>query len=333
MPAQSQSKAGTLPGHEPEPQAGAPSASGRSNQDALARLDGAGVSEEENGGSWLDSLESFGRSLLEGLGIGEDEAAAAEDDHDHLWSIPVALATGDVGWIQERVDALDALAQAGKAFSEDDKAFVRSLYRWIGVGGYAKGLPEAGELMIHYVGGSGKPLEIDSEVYEESAIVRRAMAAIKEVIAEDLRQTGAIRNGGAVASTDVLAPTRLGDQEHEGEIIAGGYLLAEQGNRRLKYANNRFRLQSFSEVDEGFWFWEPDRFVETRWRVDDVWDFESYAEQAATGRHDVSVIPLPEGASLSLPDGLSAALVDQGVAAEFAYFAEWTERWTPADWK
>lgn len=38
-------------------------------------------------------------------------------------------------------------------------------------------------------------------------------------------------------------------------------------------------------------------------------------------------IPLPNGAILKLPDGLSADMVDQDIAAEFAYFAEWTEKW------
>ncbi len=62
-----------------------------------------------------------------------------------------------------------------------------------------------------------------------------------------------------------------------------------------------------------------------------MWDFESYPEQKEKGRNDVTHIPLPGGSTLKLPDGLSAYMVDQDIAAEFAYWAEWTEKWQVAD--
>lgn len=95
------------------------------------------------------------------------------------------------------------------------------------------------------------------------------MTEMKKVMAEDLRTSGAVRNGGEIWSTNVLGQTDMGDQDRLGEIIAGGYLLAEQDNERLKYCNNRFALKSYTAVKDGFWFWEPDQYVETRWRIDD----------------------------------------------------------------
>ena len=264
---------------------------------------------------------------------GPDEGEDAEEEGDgHAWyGIPTSLANGEIEWIQKRVDELTVQARAGEEFSEADKAFLSDLYWWIGAGGYAKGLYEASQLQRHYVAGDGETLEIDSAVYEESAIVQYAMDEMKKVMVEDLKNAGAIRNGGEIWSTDVLSPTDMGDQDRLGEIIQKGDLLAEQDNKRLKYCNNRFALKSFSEVKEGFWFWEPDQYVSTRWRVGDVWDFASFPEQKKKGRNDVSHIPLRNKAVLKLPDGLSAYIAEQDIAAEFAYFAEWSETWQPGD--
>jgi hypothetical protein len=259
----------------------------------------------------------------------EDAAAVEEDagDDRSIGDIPLSLANGEIDWIQTRVDELTGQAESGGDFSDADKDFIGDLYWWIGAGGHAKGLKEAGKLQRHYVKGSGDTLEINSVIYETSAIVQYAMGEMKKIIETRMASEEDV---SSLSSTEVLSATNQGDQATLGEIIKGGYLLAEQDNQRLKYANNRFALQAFTEQKEGFWFWQEDSWTETRWRVDDRWDFASFPEQKEKGRNDVTHIPLPGGSVLKLPDGLSHYLTEQDIAAEFDYWSEWTEKWQPS---
>jgi len=110
-------------------------------------------------------------------------------------------------------------------------------------------------------------------------------------------------------------------------VLDGGVLLAEQGNARLKNANNRFVLRSKStpvQVAKG----APDPIaITTIWRVEDSWDYNSFAQQKKEGRNDVTHLPLAGGKVLKLPDGLSHYLTVEGLAKEFTHYAEWTEAW------
>ena len=299
------------------------------------------VKGPRNKGKIYGPTHPVGRAITSEIGAYPKQQAcskttnetSAKDDERSWHDIPSALKNGEIDWIQARLDTLTGQAKAEEDFSASDKEFLTDLYWWLAVGGYGKGLYEASKLQRHYIEGSGRELKVSSTVYEQSTIVQYAMAEMKKVMAADLKSKGAIRNGGNLSSTDVLGKTNLGDQARLGEIIKGGYLLAEQDNKRLKYCNNRFALKAFTEVKEGFWFWEPDRFIETRWRVDDTWDFASFPEQKKARRNDVSHIPLPNGAVLKLHDGLSAYLTEQNLAAVFPYFSEWTERWQAGDLK
>ena len=100
-------------------------------------------------------------------------------------------------------------------------------------------------------------------------------------------------------------------------------MLAEQANKRLHYANNRFILDSTTTLPAG-----SSRMLITVWRVEDEYVFASFEEQKKKGRHDVTVIPMPGGRQLRLPDGLSHDLTTLGLAMEFSHYADWREQWS-----
>lgn len=68
--------------------------------------------------------------------------------------------------------------------------------------------------------------------------------------------------------------------------------------------------------------------IETTWRVDDYWDYTSFEKQKQLGRYDVTHLPLAGDKVLKLPDGLSHYLTTLGLAKEFSYYSEWTEKWS-----
>ena len=266
-----------------------------------------------------------------GKKVKEFAEGAQEGAEDLAWrkvGLGYYLATGDADEIQKEVDRLTKKARNQEVFTVDEKNFLVDLYEWIATGGrwkwvasspkdYEKGLWEAGELLNHYLNGEGKELEIDSSIYETSVIVKYAAAEMKKVMAGDLSKTKKIRNNGEIRSTQVLTAKNFGDANAKGQILTGGVLLAEQSNSRLKYANNRFVLKSSSKCD-------GDK-VTTTWRIDDEWDYNSFAEQKKQGRNDVTHLPLRGGKVLKLPDGLSHYLTTIGIAKEFPFYAEWTE--------
>jgi hypothetical protein len=276
---------------------------------------------------WTESARSWGGRRRQEL-------------RDWAWrkvGIGHELATGDIEDIQRRVDLLTRKAMRGQHFSEEEKSFVVDLYEWIAAGGRwrwvassptqpDKGLWEAGELLRHYLHGSGETLKIDAHIYETSAIVKYAMAEMRKVIASDLRTTGTIRRNGEIWSTHVLKRRSFGDVVTRGQVLEGGVLLAEQQNARLKYANHRFVLRSKSLAlrlqGKGH-----EVAVVTTWRVEDSWDYSSFSEQRRLGRNDVTHLPVRGGKVLRLPDGLSQYLTHEGLAQEFTFYSEWTERW------
>ena len=67
--------------------------------------------------------------------------------------------------VQERVDNITEKAHQGlkSDISFADRQFLNALYLCMAAGGYLKDLPEAGKLLYHYLGESGKELEINSE--------------------------------------------------------------------------------------------------------------------------------------------------------------------------
>lgn len=58
--------------------------------------------------------------------------------------------------------------------------------------------------------------------------------------------------------------------------------------------------------------------VRIRWSGTSKWDYESFAEQNAQRTEQITELPLSNGSRLRLLDGLSAYLVDLGLAKEWA---------------
>lgn len=297
----------------------------------------------------VGTVEDFGRKAKAWASKQADPVSKAWDDltdstvdwFEEKTDIPRSLKSGDVAKIQHKVDSLTKKAKRGRSFTKNEKSFLTDLYGWVATGGrwkwvtsfdprdYDKGLWEAGELLEHYLDGKGKPLEIDSDIYESSTVAKYAVGEIKSVIENDLRKGDSIRNGGAIRSTEVLARKNWNDPAKKGQILRGGVLLAEQDNKRLKYANNRFVLKSKSVVtDRDNSGDKPVITVRTVWRVDDRWDYASFAEQRKNRTYHVTKLPLANGRELRLPDGLSHYMTTQGIATEFDYYSEWTETWS-----
>ena len=302
-----------------------------------------GVSRSNPAGwKFLDGTLSRVDGLRPGVeGFYRKTSKYIEDLFDEEYGTPLALVSGNIVELQKKVNKLTEKARQNRSFTIKEKKFLYDLYSWLATGGrwkwlskmdlgkYDQGLWEAGELLQHYLDGEGKPLEIDSTIYENSVIVKYAMGKIKEAVTRDISSSGKIRNNGRISSTDVLAKTSFKSVTESGQILKGGVLLAEQGNTRLKYANNRFVLKSQSTVAENH-FWQPDNVIniETVWRVDDRWDYESFSAQRKKRINHITVIPLRGGKFLKLHDGLSHYLTVMGVAKEFDYFSQWSESWS-----
>lgn len=115
----------------------------------------------------------------------------------------------------------------------------------------------------------------------------------------------------------------MAEQYELGDIQNGGYILTEQKNTRLKLANNRYTLKNIvSQISSS-----PLK-VRTSWSVEDVWDYESYVEQARTNKNLITSLLLVmnssgSNVSLLLPDGLSQYLTVIGIADEFRYSSDW----------
>jgi len=185
-----------------------------------------------------------------------------------------------------------------------------------------KHYPEASKLADHYVHGNGKLLKLDEDVYIGSTIVRDVQAVMKRQIQLDLKESRG--SGISLASADgrlfrrkdylaLLDKSR--NKNSQGRVLIGGWLLTEQDNQRLQKANNRFRLDSVSQMSDGR--------ISTTWRVDDDYVFEPLSKGYYTD------ITLGEKMALRMPDGLSQYMTTLGIAKSFKHYAEWREIWNP----
>ena len=256
-----------------------------------------------------------------------------------LWHMGMGGAD-DKAIMQNAVDYLTCKAQARMPFTEDEKRFLVELFEAFWWGGKAKNMREAAELANHYVHGNGETLAVNPELYKSSVIVRDTMAAMKAVIKESVNKGGPVP---VLKSSDpmfMLSPhfNKLRiihrNQTTQGGVLPNGVLKAEEMNRRLHYANNRFYLQASSEA---FLAYSPPLFsrpakripsILTTWRVDDTYDFAPLGSDDENARH-ISKTPMGpmREHELYLPDGLSHYMTVLGIAKEFKYWAEWYEYW------
>jgi hypothetical protein len=150
---------------------------------------------------------------------------------------------------------------------------------------------------------------------------------MKKIITSDIKLTGIIRNNGAFNSEGNLKDTHhsYSEQCEKGDIVGNGILMAEQNNKRLKNADNRFALYSISSIQSK----EPLK-IKTLWQINSYWDFDSFEKQAKEKKNLITELPLGNNSKLQIPDGLSAYLAESGLASPFDYSTEWEEEWPHA---
>jgi len=242
--------------------------------------------------------------------------------------------------MQNAVDYLTCKAKAKMPFTEEEKRFLVELFEAFSLGGKVlswipgrDGLPEAAMLAKHYVHGGGKTVEVDSNLYKSSVIVRDTMAAMKEFIKESVNKKKPIPPLLQSNDPSFMRSKHFGklslykgnrNSDTQGYVRDdNGVLVTEQNNKRLHYADNRFFLHAFSTFTK---FIDKTR-VHTRWRVDSIWDYEPFGKKD-DGKH-ISEIPMGYSREhiLKLPDGLSQYMTVLGIAKVFDYWAEWYEIW------
>jgi hypothetical protein len=227
----------------------------------------------------------------------------------------------DFDLLQNAIDYLTCKAKAKMIFTDEEKSFLQSIFEDLWLGGEVKGYPEAAQLADHYVNGNGVALRIDAAVYRTSVIVKDTSEAIKSYVRQLISKNAnfaIVRSSdlGFLHSSQCRAVSRRSgrDLNKQGYVLDDGNLLTEQGNSRLKNANNRFVLMA-QNTKLGA------KAVSSRWRVDDKYAFESFERDLITN------IKLSSSQVLKLPDGLSHYMCVLKVASEFNYWAEWTENW------
>ena len=246
----------------------------------------------------------------------------------HMGKVAALESKDSLTKLQTAIDHLTAKAKLNGSFTKDEKEFLKEIYEALWWGGTYKGYPEAAALAYHYVRGNGEELKINAEVYATSVIVQAVQTVMKQQIVQDLQKG---TDAKALMSNDprlhkrqdykALFRNKGRKADTEGYLVDDGVLLTEQNNKRLKNADNRFRLGSVSQP-------ASDGAISTTWRVDSYYDFAPFAKAS-----HVTHIPLASKKTLLLPDGLSHYMVSQGIAQEFKYYAEWREIWKPSTGK
>jgi hypothetical protein len=221
--------------------------------------------------------------------------------------LAITLATGlGVDNLQARVDALEEKAIRGEAFTEADRAFLRDLYTCFAKGGrLTYVLRQSGQLMDHYLSGTGEPLQIEPRIFLGSGRVRGQMDRLKQKIVEDLHARGTL------AEEYASGTFHMGDPETF-DSSAGLYFGSIRVRPRV-VGDNRLLL---------------------RWRADLPWQWPSYESlHEKYGDYHAYCFPLPNARSilqgpryyLWLDDGLGEYLAQLGLAEPFLAWAEWEE--------
>lgn len=247
-----------------------------------------------------------------------------EVEKENPFWIPWNLATGDVDEIQAQVDRLTEKARRKDVFEAKEKDFLVALYSWIAWGGLAKWLPEASQLLRHYLSCKGTVIEIDSYVYRSSTIVKYAMEEMKKGILEDIERAGSIRNGGDLQSIGMVKNTdrTAAEQNELGKVFDNGMLMTEQKNQRLKNTDNKFSITAKCTLVSS----NPLQ-IAIQWRVKSRWDYEPFEKQKQDGKVLVTELPLRNNSKLRLHDGLSSYMENLCLAKYFDHFSVWDEEW------
>jgi hypothetical protein len=204
------------------------------------------------------------------------------------------------------VDVITAKAADGErtaAITATEKTFLWTLYHAIGAAGMARGLPEASLLIRTYVRaipplwGEPDAVDIGSEIYETSPGVQKEMSRQMDLARKHFKSN---------SSSQVFAQR-------------SGKMVAEQDNKRMFYADNRFVLTSESLPVGGGYM--------TTFRVDNRYDFEPFTGGSNwKNASKWSRFPF-KGNHLIIYDGLSHYLTVLSLATEFDYYAKWVRVW------
>jgi hypothetical protein len=221
--------------------------------------------------------------------------------------------------LQNTIDYLTCKGKIGKAFTSNEKEFMKEIFEALWWGGKYRELHEAAQLANHYVNGDGKALVINPQVYKESVIVTDIMKAVKlyiKYLSAKRKPIAHLNTGdrGFLESQHAKSLMRGSRNVNtQGYLLNNGALLTEQSNQRLKNADHRFYLQANTTQNGANYI--------SLWKVESIYDFEPF------DKGYVTEIPLTKEFKLKIPDGLSHYLTKIGVAKDFKYTASWQELW------
>jgi hypothetical protein len=217
-------------------------------------------------------------------------------------AVTLASGLGTEG-LQRRIDALEAQAISGAAFSADDRAFLADFYRTLATGAKLSVLVgQTGRLMNHYLDGSGTDYRLEPAIFRDNAKV--------EAVLGDLRKRASTKP--CLGVTRLVSPTFYMPDPSNVDSVFGLYHGHIALTRSLE-TDGRCVLHVRAEVP---WFWP------------------SYASlKQQHGSYHAESFPLPNLKSLALgrqhslfvDNGLGEYLVTLKLARPFLAFAEWDE--------
>jgi hypothetical protein len=197
-------------------------------------------------------------------------------------------------------------AIAGFPPTEEDKRFLRNLYSCFGKGGQLTiVLRQSGQLMQHYLSGSGDGLRTSPRIFLNSRPVQEALQSLKKQIMADFE---------------------------------------ERGNADETYSSQTFYMgdPEFPDSHVGLYFGHvaacphvtKKGTVALQWRAEVPWRWPSYASlHDKYGNYHAQCFPIPNARSwlqgseycLRMDDGLGGYLAEIGLAKPFLAYAEWEE--------
>jgi subtilisin family serine protease len=206
----------------------------------------------------------------------------------------------------------NATTRKGSVLTGEDIVFLDFLYTTISQAGRAVA-PEAAQLMRRYLDVDGVGIEVvNSGIYERSGAVQAETARHKAEILTAVRR-GKLPSDGKT-HYDIFANARRTEScEHAQNIPRPPrQRMVTADDERLKKANNRFWIQSYST--------RSDNTISTMYVVTDCYEFEPFHKGLYT---ELQLL----GQKLRLEDGLSEYLTRIGLAKVFTYESAWTETW------
>jgi hypothetical protein len=210
----------------------------------------------------------------------------------------------------------NARTRSESILTESDIRFLEYFYGTLAQGGrFLGGAPEAAKLLRRYLDIESTGVEsVPSRIYEDSPAVQREMELHRKEIREAVK-TGKLPDDGNTSYSIHAGARASEDCAHAAgpRPPAKRLIFADADNERLKRANNRFWVQSYSV--------RTARVVTTTFVVTDCYEFEPFSKNLFTRLDQY-------GQQLILPDGLSEYLTRVGLARIFTYESSWTVKWS-----